>query len=320
MTQYCACFLLVSVHKTLFQSVSSNPASSIQYKSASVCFTPTCHRAIKSLETSLGVSADNLSGSPDLYIKMARAPVGPPSWKQVRRRPHAYEEVNSQEDDQGDWTSQEARKTSADVEMDWDETDLGIVKTKSGMVKEGSRLRSASQPNLLRDMDGELDSAFPHLKKPPRVSDEAFQLRKLRLIKHKYEDVDMAEWPDVGLNAESVGDVNALTSAIKESWLESDQTPGDGKLPKGWQRMKDEKERLYYWHVPTGRTQYSNPTSQEIKRLVSLTNVLFTRCYSIPLLVLLSVIFVLFLYTIPLLVILSLLWNTMSCISTVQVR
>lgn len=200
---------------------------------------------------------------------MARAPVGPPSWKQAKRRPHAYEEVNSQEDDRGDWTKQEPHKASAEVDMDWDETDLGIIKSKSGMIKEGSKFRSASQPNLLRDMDGELDSAFPHLKKPPRVSDEAFQLRKLRLMKHKYEDVDMAEWPDVGLNAESVGDVNALTSAIKESWLESDQTPGDGKLPKGWQRMKDEKERLYYWHVPTGRTQYNNPTGDEIKRLVS---------------------------------------------------
>ena len=40
-------------------------------------------------------------------------------------------------------------------------------------------------------------------------------------------------------------------------------------LPKGWQRMEDEQKKPYYWNIPTGRTQYTKPTGENLERLVS---------------------------------------------------
>jgi len=34
---------------------------------------------------------------------------------------------------------------------------------------------------------------------------------------------------------------------------------GDGELPRGWVGMKDEQLVPYYWHIPSGKTQYSHP-------------------------------------------------------------
>lgn len=36
-------------------------------------------------------------------------------------------------------------------------------------------------------------------------------------------------------------------------------------LPRGWQSMQDEQGKEYYWHIPTGKTQYSPPTSTTMK-------------------------------------------------------
>ena len=192
----------------------------------------------------------------------------PPAWTKIQRRPHAYERISNSPENGLESPNEEAAKCHmTSLEMDWDETEFSAAKTGMSRVKELSKARSSSQPNLLRDSDVQ----FPHLKKPPRVSDEAFQLRKNRLMKHKYEEVEGGEGPSVLVHStESVGDVNALNLALKESWLEGDQGVGQGAgLPKGWRSLKDEHERLYYWHVPTGRTQYEKPSRQGVKRMVS---------------------------------------------------
>ena len=234
---------------------------------------PCHHRAIKSLESSLGVSADNLSGPP---VEMVRVSDGPPSWTKVQRRPHAYERISDSPENSCDSSDQKAEKcdqTTPSLEMDWDETEFSDAKTGMARMKDLSEARrSCSQPNLLRDSDVQ----FPHLKKPPRVSDEAYQLRKNRLLSHKYEKVESGEGPPILVHStESVGDVNALNSALKESWLEGDQGAG---LPKGWRSLKDDNERLYYWHVPTGRTQYEKPTGEDVKRMVSCARVCVCVC------------------------------------------
>ena len=35
---------------------------------------------------------------------------------------------------------------------------------------------------------------------------------------------------------------------------------GEG-LPSGWVRMKDEHDKEYYWHIPSGKTQYVRPVT-----------------------------------------------------------
>ena len=86
----------------------------------------------------------------------------------------------------------------------------------------GSQLVSASQPCLV-----DMSTAFPHLVKPNRVSDHAFQLRKLRLLQHKYEDIEIPEWPEVGGVPGSVTSVGDVPSpAVRNSWLEADKESG----------------------------------------------------------------------------------------------
>ncbi len=71
---------------------------------------------------------------------------------------------------------------------------------------------------------------------------------QVRLVQHQYEDVELGEGP-------GVGPAGTKEQSFKESWVEEE---GAG-LPKGWQRLQDDAQREYYWHTPTGRTQYSPP-------------------------------------------------------------
>lgn len=232
------------------------------------------YRCIKSLETSLGVNADQMnSNADDPCVPMTRAPIGPPAWMKYKRRPHAYEDVmggGSQDETKSgipplNDSRAEVSKSMSDFDMDWDNSDMGLGLVGTGYA---STAGSSSQPNLLRETKEPTD-LFPHLVKPSRVSEEAFQLRVARLKHHKYEDVE--DVPGAGGAGGPVGDVNVLTSAVCESWLEGDKTSpsGETKLPRGWERLKDDEGRTYYWHVPTGRTQYARPSGVEVKRLVS---------------------------------------------------
>ena len=84
-------------------------------------------------------------------------------------------------------------------------------------------LVSASQPCLI-----DTDAAFPHLMKPSRVSKEAYNLRKNRLLRHKYEDIDIPEWVEVGGAPGSDTSVGDMPSpAVRDSWLEADKDSGE---------------------------------------------------------------------------------------------
>lgn len=38
-------------------------------------------------------------------------------------------------------------------------------------------------------------------------------------------------------------------------------TSSDEDLPAGWVAMRDEQLTPYYWHIPSGRTQYAHPVT-----------------------------------------------------------
>lgn len=219
-------------------------------------------RCIKSLENSLV-----LKGESDDHFRMEKAPTGPPNWHKFQRRPHQYEDIAENKGTLGSSGSKSLSNLD-EPDMDWDESEFV---TPPAPIKKKELAMSASQPNLLRAPD-ELDKVFPHLERPERVSEEVFYLRKLRLLQHRYEDVDIPQWPEVGgEEGGTMGDVNSLTSAIRASLMESDKKsppPGEQKLPRGWQRMTDEAGDFYFWHVPTGRTQYTRPSGEEQRRLV----------------------------------------------------
>ena len=239
------------------------------------------------MRNSLGMEVEQTDNEP--YVPMARAPTGPPTWMNFKRRPHAYEDVQggSQDDTNSGLTSlcdsnYEVSKSMSDFDMVWDNSDMGMGLNGTNY---SSVAGSSSQPILLNEQQeqgNKADDLFPHLVKPTRVSEEAFQLRKTRLKHHKYEEVE--ETPGVGGAGGPVGDINALTSAVRESWLEGgdkNSPPGSGKskLPQGWRKLKDDDGRAYYWHVPTGQTQYERPSREEVKRLVSFGKIGYRYIY-----------------------------------------
>ena len=58
---------------------------------------------------------------------------------------------------------------------------------------------------------------------------------RMRVVHHQYEDVVLGD--------EVKGDEEGAA------------------LPRGWQRMQGKQGKDYYWHIPTGRTQYSPPSA-----------------------------------------------------------
>ena len=171
-------------------------------------------RCIKSLESSLSLKGDQEYAG---YIKMQRAPVGPPKWKEFRRRPHEYEDVGheqGEEDDaeRGGALSQGPLTTSRsmdhlDADLEWDESDFTMNPASQNPQRGAGPLGSLSQPDLRPPSLSESPAnAFPHMQRPERVSLEAFNRRKLRLLQHKYVDLDIAEWPDV-VGPESAGSI-----------------------------------------------------------------------------------------------------------------
>ena len=81
---------------------------------------------------------------------------------------------------------------------------------------------------------------------------------RVRVVRHQYEEVVLGE----GAGQEGGGAQDKVT--LKESWVEEQ---GVG-LPRGWQKMKDDQQRDYYWHIPTGRTQYSPPATTPTRKVL----------------------------------------------------
>ena len=160
----------------------------------------------------------------DGNMKLTWVREGPPNWKQYQRRQHNYEDVEILDDSPTNHyhhacpRRHDNCRSVGNLHMAWDESDIREQSASKG----GNPLVSASQPCLI-----DPGTAFPHLVKPDRVSDEVFQLRKLRLLQHKYEDIDIPEWADVGVAPGTVGDVNQVNYAMRESWLEAEKESGE---------------------------------------------------------------------------------------------
>ena len=120
-------------------------------------------------------------------------------------------------------------------ELDWDESDLPAAPPTS-TTKEGEE-----EPCVMVKVE----------QSPSKVREQ-----RVRVVHHQYEDVKLEAEPVV-----QAGDQGSL----KESWV--DEEKEDTGLPRGWQRMRDEQQKEYYWHIPTGRTQYSPPTNSPSKKV-----------------------------------------------------
>ena len=77
-----------------------------------------------------------------------------------------------------------------------------------------------------------------------KVEERPVREPRVRSIQHQYEEVELGVGPE------------SKEQSVKESWVEEEGGTG---LPPGWQRLKDDSQREYYWHTPSERTQYSPP-------------------------------------------------------------
>lgn len=195
-------------------------------------------RAIKSLESRISthdsaVLAEQTNKVDQVEaIHLVPAPVGPPSWTQHQRRLHNYEDVGDDSPPEHFHSAKISKQSMhtttrsvGNLHMVWDDSDVRPSSDPASKKGTGQPIVSASQPCLLN-----MDNVFPHLVKPSRVSKEAFQLRKLRMLQHTYEDIDIPEWPSVGETPGSemgVGDVNMPSPAARNSWLEAEKESGE---------------------------------------------------------------------------------------------
>jgi hypothetical protein len=110
-------------------------------------------------------------------------------------------------------------------QLDWDESDMTGAPSDVGGAVNSPRPDESGMCEMIKVED-----------MPSTV-----QGSRMRVVHHQYEDVVLgAEGKD---------------QTLGESWV-----GGEGAgLPRGWQQMKDEQGKDYYWHIPTGKTQYSPP-------------------------------------------------------------
>lgn len=120
-------------------------------------------------------------------------------------------------------------------QLDWDESDLSGVPLEGDVASPHSNETEESEPCEMIKVEDTPST--------PRMR-----------VHHQYEDVVLRD--------EVKGD-----QAMKDSWVGG---KGAG-LPRGWQQMRDEQGKEYYWHIPTGRTQYSPPSTTSPVKVTMVT-------------------------------------------------
>ena len=54
----------------------------------------------------------------------------------------------------------------------------------------------------------------------------------------------------------------SISSVLPDTFWESNAFETDTDLPSGWMRVRD-TSGTYYWHIPTGTTQWEPPSAQD---------------------------------------------------------
>lgn len=258
---------------------------SVSAGSASVVTTPTSSAQEGSVSVSRPL-ADTDRAMVSAGYKLQKIPDTPPRWLHAKRKPHVYEDVDrGRGAGPGDRTSlcTVSSRSLPDLEfpeLDWDESDLGPSSTHA----QGT-VGSASQPNLLDPQlfDSSSKNAPSSSAKGVGVGDSVGANPPQRRRKnHCYEDIDMdvpenmmdrgSDLPgnmmdrDLDPPGSAVDTTVALKRKIHASLHETRSTVQEERLPRGWQTMFDENGVKYYWHVPSGKTQYEKPTGEQLRR------------------------------------------------------
>eukprot|EP00731_Ephydatia_muelleri_P030773 Em0022g287a len=198
---------------------------------------------------------------------LQKIPDTPPRWVHTKRKPHHYEDVDRDRDvGSGDQMSlcTVSSRSLPDLdypELDWDESDLGTLTPSSSPLTSGAT-GSASQPNLLdhklfaKGTQGGAASSPGGGGGGGGGGGSGLQQRRRK--NHRYEDVD--------LPGDALDNTGGLKRKVHASLHGTRSSQPEERMPKGWQIMTDENGVRYYWHVPSGKTQYNKPTGEQIRR------------------------------------------------------
>lgn len=219
--------------------------------------TPTIERATPTSKPSESITS--------LGYHLQKVPETPPCWMNAQRKPHHYEDVDGDRDEEsGDRTSlcTASSRSLPDLdypELDWDGSDLGALAptSSSGLVQGTSG--SASQPNLLDPKLFAKGTQGGSVSSPGGTGGGGYQQQRRRK-NHRYEDIDLDPPGDA---SDKMG---SLKRKVHGSLHVTRSSQPEEKMPRGWQIMTDENGVKYYWHVPSGKTQYEKPTGEQIRR------------------------------------------------------
>ena len=109
------------------------------------------------------------------------------------------------------------------------------------------------------------------------LTEEDHERRGKRLEKHHYHDLDIRHWPATpeGVSP-SHTQASEIKAVVRDSWNLAGQKPDS--LPKGWVREVNEQGQVFYWHIPTGRIQYTRPVDTDASPQRTKTNVSVYLC------------------------------------------
>ena len=130
----------------------------------------------------------------------------------------------------------------------WDNTDM--LPTQCGGFSKQSPKKAAKSPKG--------NKVTPPIIKPQGITDKDFERRLERLDNHFYPELDIPAWPAHGESPQITHRrPSEIKKAVRSSWNVANS--GNDGLPSGWTREVNEQGQVFYWHLPTGKIQYTKP-------------------------------------------------------------
>ena len=130
----------------------------------------------------------------------------------------------------------------------WDNTDM--LPTQCGGFSNQSPKKATKSPKAHK--------VTPPITKPQGITDKDFERRLERLDNHFYPELDIPAWPTHGESPQLTRRrPSEIKKAVRSSWNVANSN-NDG-LPSGWTREVNEQGQVFYWHLPTGKIQYTKP-------------------------------------------------------------
>ena len=175
-------------------------------------------------------------------VPLILAPNAPTA--EIKPRLHTYEDLTLSTPGTDNRGGLDERPSS----LVWDNTDM--LPTQCGGFSKQSPKKAVKSPKTHK--------VTPPITKPQGITDKDYERRLERLDNHFYPEIDIPAWPTHGESPQITHRrPSEIKKAVRSSWNVANSS-NDG-LPSGWTREVNEQGQVFYWHLPTGKIQYTKP-------------------------------------------------------------